>query len=254
MNDEAVRAGENLAEEAKAIVQVGASRGVPLRLLGAIAFVARCPRYSHWHDRFGRVLTDIDLVTYAKHRGEVDEILASRGYKSPPLLALWGPDTRTIVTHPEKKISVDVFFDKLTMCHEIDFRGRLEKDELTISLAEMFLEKMQIVQINEKDINDVMILLREHKLGDDGIDVSHIAKLLAKDWGFYHTVEKNLETIRGSLSNYDFLTSEDTSDINGKIASIMKYMQDEPKSTKWKLRAKVGESKIWYNEVEEMQR
>lgn len=255
MNLEAAGTSEKLTEEAKAIVEGGASRGVPLRLLGAVAFVQRCPKYSHWHDAFERVLTDIDLITYTKYRHKAEEILASRGYESPRLATLWGPSSRIIVTHPEKKIHVDVFLDKLTMCHEIDFRGCLEKEhEFTIPLAEMFLEKMQIVKINEKDINDVIILLREHKLGDDGIDIKHIAKILAKDWGFYHTVEKNIETLRGSLTRYDFLSGEDRSDIESKLGSIVKNLQDEPKSVNWRIRAKIGESKIWYNEVEEVQR
>jgi hypothetical protein len=251
---EAVTAAKKLSDEASALVQAAASDGVPLRLLGATAFVLRCPKYAHWHDSFERVLTDIDFVTYTKYRDKVDQILASRGYESPRLLTLWAPHDRFIVEHPEKKIHVDVFFDKLTMCHEIDFRGRLEKEDLTIPLADMFLEKMQIVRINEKDINDVIILLREHSLGNDAINIEYIAQLLSKDWGFFHTVEKNLGTVRDSLSRYDFLSKEDRLDIESKIDSIMKDLQDEPKTMKWRMRNKVGESKIWYNEVEEVQR
>ncbi|HYW00466.1 MAG TPA: hypothetical protein VE862_03290, partial [Candidatus Acidoferrum sp.] len=121
-------------------------------------------------------------------------------------------------------------------------------------LADMFLEKMQIVRINEKDINDVIILLREHSLGSDGINTEYIAQLLSKDWGFFHTVEKNLGTVRDSLGRYDFLSKEDRLDIESKIDSIVKNLQDEPKSMKWRVRDKIGESKIWYNEVEEVQR
>ena len=33
-------------------------------------------------------------------------------------------------------------------------------------LAELLLEKMQIVQINEKDLIDTVMLLREHPIGD----------------------------------------------------------------------------------------
>ena len=38
------------------------------------------------------------------------------------------------------------------MCHDIPFKDRLEIDYPTIPLAELLLEKMQIVQINEKDL------------------------------------------------------------------------------------------------------
>ena len=43
---------------------------------------------------------------------------------------------------------------------------RLEAEELTLPLAELLLEKMQIVQINEKDLIDTIMLLREHPVGD----------------------------------------------------------------------------------------
>ena len=244
---------EKLLQHAYELVEAGNARNVPLRLLGALAFINRCPTYSHWHESFGRVLTDIDLVTYGKHRDKVHDILASKGFDSSHLLALslGAPDDRIIAEHPEKKIHVDVFLDKLRMCHEIDFRGRLEGENLTIPLPEMFLEKTQIVKINEKDINDVIILLREHSLGESGVDIKRIARVLSSDWGFYHTVEKNLQTIRERLGNYDVLTAEDRSDVDNKIQSILTVMQDQPKGMKWKMRAKIGESKVWYNEVEE---
>ena len=82
-------------------------------------------------------------------------------------------------------MKVDVFFDRLDMNHIIDFKNRLELDFPTISLADLLLEKMQIVQINEKDIKDTIILLREHPVEDpdkETINANYVASLLAEDW------------------------------------------------------------------------
>jgi hypothetical protein len=82
------------------------------------------------------------------------------------------------------------------MCCQL--RERLMLTILTIPLAELFLEKMQIFQINEKDIVDTMMLLAEHPIGesdDETISAPVIAKVLAGEWGFWRTVTGNMEKL-----------------------------------------------------------
>jgi hypothetical protein len=50
-------------------------------------------------------------------------------------------------------------------------------DSLTIPLAELLLEKMQIFQINEKDIIDTIMLLMEHPLGNSDHEVINIDRV-----------------------------------------------------------------------------
>jgi len=61
-------------------------------------------------------------------------------------------------------LHIDIFYEKLDFCHVIYWKDRLDVDHPSIPLAEMLLEKMQIVQINEKDIIDTIMLLLEHSL------------------------------------------------------------------------------------------
>jgi hypothetical protein len=152
---------------------------------------------------------------------------------------------------------VDIFFDKLEMNHEIPFANRLEIDEWTIPLADMLLEKMQIVHINDKDVIDTIMLLREHSVGDgtsETIDVRHIAEMLAEDWGFYYTVTENLKKIQDRIPSFPELNEEDRTDISSKVQTVLKAMEDEPKTMTWKMRARVGAKKKWYREVEDVTR
>jgi len=55
---------------------------------------------------------------------------------------------------------IDIFFEKLDFSHVLPLKGRLEAETLTLPLAELLLEKMQIAQINEKDLIDTIMLLR----------------------------------------------------------------------------------------------
>jgi len=129
----------------------------------------------------------------------------------------------------------------------------LELDFPTITPSDLLLEKMQIVQITEKDLKDTMILLREHEIKEhenDVINTKYIAKLLSNDWGFYYTVTTNLKKTKEFLNFFDALTDEDKNIISEKIDKLLDYIEREPKSLKWKARAKIGTRKKWYREVE----
>jgi hypothetical protein len=149
----------------------------------------------------------------------------------------------------------DVFLDKLEFCHDIVFLERLEVDSPTVPLAELLLEKMQIVNLNEKDVIDSVMLLREHQVGDsdaETINSTRIANLTAHDWGLWKTVTTNLTRMEQLIPEMAKLSDGDRKDVMAKIDSLLLRIYDEPKSTSWKMRAKVGEKRKWYRDVEEL--
>jgi len=114
---------------------------------------------------------------------------------------------------------------------------------------------MQIVQINEKDLIDTIMLLREHPLGDqdqETINLQVITRTLGNDWGFWRTVTGNLKLTDEYLDNYAQLTDEDRKIVRQRIAELMKRIDAYPKTSKWKLRSRVGERVKWYKDVEEL--
>lgn len=124
----------------------------------------------------------------------------------------------------------------------------------TITLSNIFLEKTQIVELTEKDIKDVIILLREHEVGDtekETVNARYIANLLSRDWGFYYTVTTNLNRIKEHPRRYEVLTEEDHKGVANKIEEVLQAIEEEPKSLKWRMRAKIGTKKKWYTEVGE---
>ena len=102
-----------------------------------------------------------------------------------------------------------------------------------------------------------MILLREHEIGSidtEEINANYIARILSNQWGFNYTVNLNLEKIKEFLPKYAALTTEDRSIISGRIDKLQEVINNTPKTVQWKLRAKVGPAKKWYNVVEEVNR
>ena len=247
-------------KEAERIVKEAEEEGILLRIMGALAIRIHCPKFADLHHKLKRlgerVFTDIDFMSIRESRKKVPGFLEERGYTcDKAVMAIFG--SKRHVYYGTEVPMIDVFFDKLEMCHTINFRGRLELDYPTISLADLLLEKMQIVKINPKDVKDTVVLLREHGVGendDETVNYRYIAKLLSKDWGFYYTVTTNLKGVRDRLPTLGVLSEEDILDVGIKIDKILEAIEREPKSLGWRMRARIGTKKKWYQEVEEVAR
>ncbi|MBU7024104.1 MAG: hypothetical protein HXS40_08030 [Theionarchaea archaeon] len=239
-------------------------RGIPLRIIGAIAIRTHCPKFKHFEYDLGRMLTDIDFVGYNKDAKRIRELFLDLDYREDPAIrammsgmGMGQMSKRLIFYEDTLGIHSDVFLDELKFCHVVNFRKRLEIDDLTVSLTDMLLSKLQIVKINEKDIIDSIVLLREHEVGPsdkESVNEDYIAKLFAADWGFWRTATENLGKIKTFAQNYDKLAKEDKKDVVQKIERLEKRIEDEPKSFKWKMRDRVGDKKQWYEDVEEVVR
>lgn len=243
--------------EGERIVNEGSKRNIHLRLLGAIAFQLHCPKYNHLTAKLHRELSDVDFAAYNKERARIEKMMREFGYSDQPMVTALFGHRRMIWDNKANGLHVDIFFDKLEMNHDISFDGRLEKEGLTIPLVDMLLEKMQIVHINEKDIIDTIMLLREHSVGSaapETIDSQHLAQVLSNDWGFYYTVVTNLKKVEDRLSFYPELTEEDRSDVSRKIEALLTIIESKSKTLAWKLRAKVGSKSKWYKDVEDVNR
>jgi hypothetical protein len=240
-------------DEALRVVAAGEAKGVPLRIIGALAFHHHCPEFAWIQTRLKRVYTDIDFAGYGKQSVKIRELFVSLGYDEDlEINAFHAEGGRLIFNNPQNHIHVDVFMDKLDFCHPIPWKGRLEVDSPSIPLAELLLEKMQIVKINEKDIIDTIMLLREHTVATDDADhvnAEVVAKLCAAEWGLYRTTTMNLEKVRDYLPHLD-LEEADKQVVAGRVAELRAAMDDYPKGTKWKLRARVGDKVRWYNVID----
>ena len=155
---------EYIYEQALRITEVAEKSGIPLRLIGATAFISHCPKYNYLYKGLQRRLTDVDLMTYSKiPQNELDLFFKGLGFE--PIRSLgWHAGSRDIYVNG-KKLYIDVFKDKLSYCHTISFIGRLELDYPTVPLTEMLLGKLQIVEINAKDLFDIVVVFLEHDVG-----------------------------------------------------------------------------------------
>jgi hypothetical protein len=265
--DSGIRTLADPLAESLRVVDIADRQGLLVRLMGGMAIRAHAP---DWPARTRRVEVDLDFATRARDRGAFYELLTAEGYTADKRHnALFGSHQAYFVDVPRNR-PVDVLVDNLEMCHRFEFGDRLAASSPTLPLAELLLSKLQIVKINRKDVLDALVLMAEHPLGkDDGapdsrhglgsINVPRVLSYTSNDWGWWRTVTGSLDTLDQYLATE--LTPEDLDLNNGReilfdpadqVAALRTSINEAPKSTKWKLRARVGDRVAWYQEPEEM--
>ena len=237
---------ESLDEEAERILQRAETLGVTLRLLGGMAVSMRCPSASR--PPLSRRRVDIDVIGRRKETAKINQLFKELGYRPRERFnALHG--SRLIFNDIKNQRRVDVFLDVFQMCHKFDFRDRLAMEPKTIPLSDLLSTKLQIVEINEKDIKDIFAILLDHEVSDgegpDMIDAGYISKLCAEDWGVYKTFTTNLEKLAGYTESIG-IDQEQSKRIQDRAGKLKNSIEAAPKSMGWKMRASIGERKRWY--------
>ena len=245
-------------EEAISCVEEATKEGVILRVMGGLGIYLHAQEFKLLWDKLARlgerVFTDIDFASYGKFRSGLVDFFAKRGYSIDKRLQMYY-GTKRHIYFGGKVPMIEVFFDKLEMNHTISFSKRLEADSPTLPLSELLLQKLQIVKINEKDIKDSIVLLRAHDIGTTDNETINLDGLvqagLVSDWGFYYTMTTNLKKIVEFVPACNALTNNDRKAVDDRVNKILRYLEEQPKSLGWKLRARVGTKKKWYNDVED---
>jgi hypothetical protein len=242
----------DIVDEARRVASAAAESGVPVRLIGGLAI--RLHSGGQLPAVLERPYQDIDLVTTGKGGKATIRLLTGLGYEPNDRFNAMNAGRRAVVYDLEHQRQVDVFIGQFHMCHKLDLAARLDVDPLTIPLAELLLTKLQIVQLNRKDLIDIAAVLREHDLGEhdeDTVNSAYIAKLLASDWGLWRTSRGTVETVDAHLGELR-LDRADELLVRERLGRLWDQVEQAPKSLRWRSRARIGERARWYEEPEEV--
>lgn len=237
-------------EESKKIVKTADDAGAVLRLMGGLAIRVHChgPHSVHL-----RAYQDIDLFGLTKQYGRILSVFQKLGYSpNARFNALYG-GTRLQFIGSEGHRNVDLFMDKFSMQHTLDFRERLRLDDLTIPITDLLLTKLQNVRLTEKDEKDIIAIVEDHEIGHsdekETMNIDYAVGLCAKDWGLYKSIVDNLGRMTGLIEN-DQTSALDKEKLVSKLEAIQEAIQSVQKKLRWKLRSVIGERVKWYDEVE----
>jgi hypothetical protein len=240
--------------EMERLVETAHQNQIRLRAFGGLAILTHSrndPRF------FQRESPDLDFLIPKDDRSKLESFFREMGYSPDKQFNLLNGMRRQIFYHDNSSdLHVDILIGNFEMCHKLPLDDRLDVHPLTIPLAELFLSKAQVVQLNRKDALDLISLLFNNEVGDEKkghIGLERITWLCGQDWGLYKTTSINLKRVKELLSETEIQISSDERDlILGRVHKIEKVFEEMPKSIAWQMRDKVGTRVRWYLEVEEV--
>jgi hypothetical protein len=240
--------------EVERIIAAGENAGIRLRVLGGLAVYLTCPS-AVGHARLKRSYADIDLAGLEKDGPRLGKFFTQLDYIPDQRFNALHGRTRMIFYNPDNSSHVDVFLDRFQMCHILDLRKRLLDGYISLTLADLLITKIQIVEMNEKDIKDILAILMDHAIGPeapDRLDLDYLVRLTSNDWGLYTTLSDNLVKSKEHLLN--FLLGKEVDLVEQRVDQILQKMQTAPKSLRWRARAKIGRRVEWYDLPDEVKR
>jgi hypothetical protein len=241
--------------EAIALAEGAAEAGVGLKLLGGLAVRVLCPGLPP-RLRPGQA---IDFACLSKGRKDTAAYLERSGCEPDRRFNNLNGDRQMYFTAPSGR-PIDVMVDRLTMCHVLDFRPSFRSLPLTLDAVDILLSKLQIVELNQKDVRDILHLLSGLPVGAPAgrqagvhIDTDRFGKLLASDWGWWRTVTGNLDKLpEHAQGNPELLPAGAPHDPVAQAGHLADVARTVPKGVKWKMRANVGDRVRWYELPEEV--
>ena len=243
LEPDTVRRNLALLEEGRRLAEEAGQQGITLRLIGGVAVMAHCPAVLSAGG--SRPIADIDAVTGPRQGRLLSRFLEDRGYE---------PERRFNALHGARRLlfhgplgRLDALVGVFEMCHRIDLSGRLDLDDPTVTVTDLLLTKLQVVELNEKDARDALAILAEHDLArgeGDAVNLAYLEGLVAGDWGLWRTVTGTLDRLRDLAE----------AGARERIDAVRRSLDEVPKTRRWRLRARLGDRVRWYvlpDEVED---
>jgi hypothetical protein len=229
--------------------------GVPLFLFGSVAVLLRAERCSDLRIDTSRTYKDVDCVSFSPNQERLHEWMTSLGWQRSERVFVATEGARLIYRSPRQPFFIDVFFDELAFCQRV----RLKRKQIgeTLSVGDLFLSKVQRVELRRFDFDDLAMLLTcdaPEFIAPKGAARKRILTALSSNWGFYHSATANLVAMQSLLDagqfDEQFSSRDPVHKLKTTIQTILLDLRRCPKSLGWRLRSLVGEAIPWYSVVE----
>jgi hypothetical protein len=240
---------EELLALARRLIEGAARTGLGLRAMGGIGIAMRTAGAD---PALQREYADIDLAAPRRARRDVEDAMRGAGLEPEREFNAIQGGRRQIWWTADGGLHVDVFLGEFAMCHRLDLEPGLTARGAALPATDLLLTKLQVVELNLKDAKDAAALLTTHAVsetdGEDTISLPRLRDVLAGDWGFYTTASDNLARIPEAVSQH-------VPGVAGAVAGVCETLAAEleraPKPAAFRIRAKVGRRRRWYDIPEE---
>jgi hypothetical protein len=243
----------DLLGEAHRLHNQAKAAGITARLLGGAAVALSAP--TPLPAALQRPYKDLDYVVRRSDAARWRDLLDTNGYTADAHFNTLHGAQRLLHYDLVNQRQIDTFVSSFAMCHSLDLEDRLPAGLATLAPADILLTKLQIFEVNDKDLIDTIALLLSHPVttsDNSGIDTGRLAKITGSDWGWHTTLTDNLAKVSQRLSTAG-LSNEQVEQVAQRIEQINNTLATAPKTLKWRARAKVGRRVPWYDLPEEVE-
>ena len=248
----------DVVDEAQRVVDALAAGGVTVRLLGGVGVAAH--RHGPVPASLTRSFADIDLVVGRKGGHALAAGLDTLGYTANDRFNALHGARRLLFYDAANSRQLDVFVGEFAMCHRLDLNGRLGLHPLALGPADLLLTKLQIVEINSKDVLDTVRLILAHEVRGpdrpaepgraDALSLDRLTEVTRADWGWHTTIGDNLRKVRDATG--DLLDEAAAAAVRDRIDAVAVALAAAPKTARWKARSLLGRRAPWYELPEEV--
>lgn len=236
-------------DEAQRVVEAADDRGLTVRLIGGTA--VRNHSETMGEEPFVRNYRDVDFVGRREEESEIIDMMEELGYASNERFNTMRR-YRLEFYDEDNDRKADYCIDKFEFCHEWNLRDRIGEDYPTVPIEDLLLSKLQIHEPSDRDVRDIVAMLNDHPVEErddrERIDPAYISGLCRGDWGLYKTVTMSLDRVETYVENHDLPLDESV--IQLRVDDLRAFIEEEPKTLRWKLRSVIGERKQWYRQPE----
>jgi len=250
-NQSTSKRNQILMELVSSILKKCKEEEIEVRVMGGLAIFLKYPGYEELSNKIREPFSDIDLITRQRDIEKIETLFGELGFEqNRNFKILFGYQRRIFYTPMD--ITVEVYLDDLHLCQELKISERLSLDYPTICATDLLLSKIQRVDLQDKDVFDILVLLANcgfSRKSCDNIDLEYISELCSKNWGWWKIFKINLKRLLDY--NRELFGNQGEGNIDINLKQIGHAIDSKKKSIGWKLRNIIGEKIKWYSYVEE---
>ncbi len=218
---------DQLVAFTKELTNAASKKNILLRVLGGVAIYMTCPSIAG-HATLQRSFKDADLVAARSDFDALVELFKTHGAK------MRTREPSQIVFDKEGS-EIELSDTDFREDYALDLSERLPLVSPTLPLADLLLIKLQRREFKEKDIQDAIALLLDHRVAreeaEEQISHAYIAQMTRGNWRRFHTVYDNTIILESNLPKY--LEPEEAQLVWRRIELIQGEMDRQPKSLGW---------------------